>query len=415
MTVQTSEMTAAPELSDATEPLVPEAAKPQKKVRQSILREVLGMVAARPGVLSFAVGLPSEEVFPAEELGETAARLCHEDRTALQYGVPYPPLKAQIVDLMARRGVRCREEQIFLTSGAQQGMDLITRLLLEPRGTVAFEDIVYDGIQMAVRTLEPKVLSVPNDPYNGIDLDAVESIFASGQNPAFLYTIPEGHNPLGISLSEEKRQRLAGLARQYRIPVVEDDAYGFLYYNDKSIPPLRSFEDEWVYYVGSFSKILAPALRVGWAVVPEEMVPSLAALKQGADIDGPTFGQRVVSAYLATGQLPAHLEKVRAAYRSRKEAMLGALDRYFPKEVSWNRPSSGMFVWVDLPRGYDAANLVRSAIEQDGVAFTPGAAFVAEGGERLAHCMRLAFSYLTPEQIEEGVERLSHAVKRFLS
>ena len=171
---------------------------------QSTLREVLGM-ASRPGVISFAIGLPAEDLFPAAALAETAARLIATDPRALQYAVPYQPLKAQVVELMARRGVACREEQVFLTSGSQQGMDLFARLLLEPGGQAMIERTVYDGLQMAIKRLEPRILPCPTDIHTGIDVDAVEALLEGGADPAFLYVITDGHNPLGVSVSPEKR------------------------------------------------------------------------------------------------------------------------------------------------------------------------------------------------------------------
>jgi DNA-binding transcriptional MocR family regulator len=273
------------------------SARAQQIMRQSTLREVLGM-ASRPGVLSFAVGLPGTALFPVEGLARAAAQLLADDRLSLQYGIPYGPLKAQIVELMRMRGVTCRPEQVFLTSGSQQAMDILARLLLVPGGRVMLERTVYDGMQMAIKRLEPEILSVPTDLDTGIDADAVEAHLEAGPAPAFLYLITDGHNPLGVSLPEEKRRRLATLARQHRMPILEDDAYGFLYFGESPAPPLRAFEDEWVFYLGSFSKILAPGLRAGWMVVPEPLVGTVAALKHSADLDTPSFSQRMISTYL---------------------------------------------------------------------------------------------------------------------
>ena len=403
----------SPEIETETTPSAAERAiaHARKTMSQSTLREVLGM-ASRPGVLSFAVGLPGTALFPVEGLARAAAELLGSDRLSLQYGIPYGRLKAQIVELMRMRGVTCRPEQVFLTTGSQQAMDLLARLLLVPGGRVMLERTVYDGMQMAIKRLEPEILSVPTDLNTGIDADAVERHLEAGPAPAFLYLITDGHNPLGVSLPEETRRRLAALGRSHRMPVLEDDAYGFLYYGDSPAPPLRAFEDEWVYYIGSFSKILAPGLRAGWMVVPEPLVGTIAALKHSADLDTPSFSQRMISTYLDSGELPDHLARLRTEYRIRRDALLSALDRHLTGAVRFNRPSAGMFVWVELPEGIDTAELVRKAIETENVAFSPGIAFAVQGSRHASHCLRLSFANNTPEDIEEGVKRLARVIGR---
>jgi 2-aminoadipate transaminase len=385
-------------------------------MKQSTLREVLGM-ASRPGVLSFAVGLPGTALFPVEGLARAAAELLATDRLSLQYGIPYPPLKEQIVELMRMRGVTCKAEQIFLTTGSQQAMDVLARLLLVPGGRVMLERTVYDGMQMAIKRLEPEILTVGTDLDTGVDADAVERHLEAGPAPAYLYLVTDGHNPLGVSIPLENRRRLAALARRHRMPILEDDAYGFLYYGESPAPPLRAFEDEWVFYIGSFSKILAPGLRAGWMVVPEALVPTVAALKHAADLDTPSFSQRMISTFLASGAMPDHMAALRAEYRRRRDAMLAALDRRLAGlagKVRWNRPSAGMFLWVELPEGIDTAELVRSAIERDQVAFSPGIAFAVQGSRHASHCMRLSFANQTPEDIELGIDRLARVIERAL-
>lgn len=376
------------------------------------LLEIMAL-SSRPGVLSLAIGLPASELFPREALAGQAAHVLRTDASSLQYGLPYQPLKTQIVQLMSLRGVRCTEEQIFLTSGAQQGMDLLSRLLLPPGGQVLFERAIYDGIRLATRGQRPEILTVAADLDSGMDVDGVEALLAGGARPAFLYAITDGHNPLGVSLSIEKRQRLAGLARRYQMPILEDDAYGFLYYGEEPAPPMRALEAEWVFYLGSFSKILAPALRAGWVVVPPQLAARLSPLKHGVDLDTPSLGHRVISAYLDSGLLPAHLAMLREEYRRRRDAMLAALREHFPAEVVWNHPTSGMFVWAELPPGLDAAELLRAAVETESVAFSPGVVFCAgdPAGDR---SMRLNFTSLPPERIEEGIRRLGRAIRAMM-
>lgn len=374
----------------------------------SALREILPLLA-RPGLLSFALGMPAAELLPAQAYLRASERALAGDSLPLQYGMPYAPLKRHVVDLMAQRGVVCREEQVFLTTGAQQGMSLLARLLLEEGGRVVAEAAVYDGILGAVRPFRPDLQTVPSDA-GGLDVDALEALLDEGPRPAFVYVIPEGHNPLGVSLGLDRRLRLVELARRYGVPLVEDDAYGFLRYDGAAPPPLRALEAEWVLYVGSFSKILAPALRVGWLVVPESLVPALSILKHGGDLDVSTLAQRCISAFLDTGALPEHLDAVRSEYRARRDAMLGALERHFPSTARWTAPAGGMFVWVRLPRGTDTVALLRRAVANEQVAFVPGSAFCAHDPGQSAHCMRLCFASLPPERIEEGIARLARAL-----
>ena len=368
-------------------------------------------VGTRPGTISFALGLPAPEFFPAAEYGRAAAAVLAEDPRALQYSPPCAPLQAHIAALMAQRGVACAPEQVFLTSGAQQGIGLLARLLLEPGGEVIADTLCYTGFQQAVEPFMPRLLTVPTDLDTGMDVDAVEALLAGGARPAFIYTVPDGHNPLAVSMSAEKRLRLVELARRYQVPVVEDDPYGFLSYDGPPAHPLRALDREWVLYVGSFSKVLAPALRLGWIIVPPQLVPLLAIAKEASDINTATLAQRAASRYLDGGHLPGHLAMLRREYRLRRDTMLAALERHFPRGTRWRVPSAGVFVWVELPQGVDAGEVLRAAIEQEGVVFVPGHAFAADGSRTASHCMRLNFSHSTPEVIEEGVARLGRTLK----
>ncbi len=370
--------------------------------------------ASRPGILSFAVGLPAAELFPAHELAQAAARELSTDPGSLQYALPYAPLKRQIVELMATRGVHCRPEQVFLTSGSQQAMDLLARLFLAPGGEVMLEETVYDGVQVAVKLLAPNILTLPTGPALGLDVAAAAAWLEGGARPAFLYAIPSGHNPLGVSLGAERRQALVELACAFRVPILEDDAYGFLDYDDAPPPPLRALDERWVLYLGSFSKILAPALRAGWIVAPEELIAHLSALKHATDLDTPSLSHRLISAFLDRGGLAGHLALLCREYRRRRDAMLAALTAYFPPEVRWNRPVGGMFLWVELPPAVDATALLEHVIATEGVAFTPGDAFAVGSSRHAAHCLRLCFTSLPPERIEDGIRRLGRGLAAYL-
>ena len=387
----------------------PELAAWTHDLRPSVIGEMMGLMA-RPGVISFALGLPAPDLFPVEEWARAAERVLASDPGALQYRTPPRRLREQVAALMAGRGVRCRPEQVFLTTGAQQALSILARLVLEPGGTIVCERRVYMGFRQVIEPFRPRVLAVESDLETGMDVDAVEALLEEGERPAFVYCITDGHNPLGVSVSLEKRARLVRLARRFGVRVIEDDAYGLLHY-DRPLPPLRAMEERGIFYVGSLSKVMAPGFRVGWLVAPEEMMDVLASAKDGSDIDTSTFAQGLVSEYLASGRFGVHLETVRAAYRLRRDTMIAALERHFPAGTRWSVPRHGALVWVELPGEVDTTALLRVALEAEGVAYVPGSAFAVDGGRAGASAMRLNFSHPTVAQIEEGIARLGRVVR----
>lgn len=397
-------------IQTATGAPVPRLAEWARRSGTSALQTMLS-VGTRPGTISFALGLPAPEFFPSQEYGRAAAAVLAEDPRALQYSPPSAPLQAHVAALMAQRGVACAPEQVFLTGGAQQGLSLLARLLLEPGSEIITDTLCYTGFQQAVEPFAPRLLTVPTDLDTGMDVDAVEALLAGGARPAFIYTVPDGHNPLAVSMSAEKRVRLVEIARRHGVPVVEDDPYGFLAYDGAPAHPLRALEREWVFYVGSFSKVLAPALRLGWIIVPPELVRLLAIGKEASDINTATLAQRGAARFFDGGHLPGHLAMLRREYRLRRDTMLAALAQHFPAGTRWRKPSAGVFIWVELPEGSDAGEVLRVAMEQEGVVFVPGHAFAADGSRTASNCMRLNFSHSTPEVIEEGIARLGRALR----
>jgi 2-aminoadipate transaminase len=366
----------------------------------------------RPDLLSFGHVLPAAELFPAEAYGRATLGLLATDPGSLQYCSPSRTLKAMVVELMRLRGVQCSDDQIFLTAGAQHALSLSARLLLDPGSSFVLDRTVYDGIVVVTRPFQPTLLTVPCRAGDGMDVDAVESLLNGGARPRFIYVIPDGHNPTSSSLPMSQRQRLVELARVHGVPILEDDPYGLLGFGRGFEPPLHALAPDHVLYVGSFSKLLAPSLRLGWIVAPPALVPRLSSVRQGCDLDVASLTQQAVARLLDGMDLSAHLELLRREYSRRMEAMLDALAEHFPRDAVWHRPSGGMFIWVVLPRRVDTVALLADAVERERVGFVPGEAFAVGDASPAASALRLTFSALPPDRIAEGIRRLGRVVRR---
>ncbi|MCO5193955.1 MAG: PLP-dependent aminotransferase family protein [Anaerolineae bacterium] len=380
-------------------------------MQRSVLRQMIAIVS-RPGILSFAGGLPDPALFPATEYAAAVTNVLTTDPKALQYGPPSAALKAHIVDLVAERGITCNADSIFISTGAQQMLDVFTRLFVNPGDLVILEENIYTGMQQALSPFQPHIVTVPTDLQSGINIGRIEQLLSNGARPAFFYVIPDGHNPLGVSMSLDKRYQLVALARQFQIPIIEDDPYGFLNYDGERLPTLRSLEPNWVFYTGSFSKILAPGLRLGWTIAPEWLIPKLTVVKEASDLETSALTQRAVAAYLDTGHLPTHLDLLRTTYRQRRDTMLVALEEHFPANARWTIPSGGMFIWVELDDTIDCADFLQLAIEQEQVAFIPGFAFAVKPGLS-RNCLRLNFSNCSVTAIEDGIGRLGRVLQQY--
>ena len=389
----------------------------------SIIRELLKLTE-QPDVISFAGGLPAPEVFPRDEIAAAAARVLRDQgQTALQYAATegYLPLRELLVRQMARYGIKVTPANVLITSGSQQGLDLIGRLFVNPGDRILTESPTYLGALQAWSAYQADYLTVPIDDL-GIDVDQLEAQLRAG--PKFLYILPNFQNPAGVTLSLERRRRLVELANHYGAPIVEDDPYGQLRYEGEHLPPLVQLDAELhdqrdgeftgdVLYLSTLSKTLAPGLRVAWIVAPESVITRLVQMKQGADLHTSTFCQLVAYEVAKDGFLDTHVRRIRELYGERRNAMLAALERHFPNEVSWTRPAGGLFVWLTLPPGLDSTALLREALERERVAFVPGTAFFPRGGgERTC---RLNFSYAGTDRIDEGIRRLGNVIKRQLA
>jgi 2-aminoadipate transaminase len=374
-------------------------------MKRSPIRELL-KVGNRPGMVSLAGGLPAAELFPIAEIEAATQRVLREHgRKALQYGETegLPELRDWIADSMG-----ARRENILITTGAQQGLDLLGRILLNSGDRVVVENPTYLAALSAWRPNGVRFLAAPTDA-DGLSVEALPPLLA--QNPKLLYTQPNFQNPQGTTLAAERRPKLIQLAREHAVPLIEDDPYGELWFDS---PPLKSlFELEGdpnghVVYLGTFSKTLAPALRVGWVIGAEALLDKLALAKQSADLQSSTFNQHIALEILRSGLLEKQIPKLRAAYRERRDAMLEALEKYFPNDATWTKPAGGLFVWVTLRPQLNALDLLPHAVEQN-VTFVPGEDFHTDGTGQ--NTMRLNFSNATVEQIHCGIERLAKVIR----
>jgi len=397
-----------------------------KGIKSSAIRELLKFTQL-PEVISFAGGLPAPEVFPAERFKEACQKVLQEKpNLALQYGATegYEPLREMVARHIARYGIKAKSENVLITSGSQQALDLIGKLLINPGDRVLVEAPTYLGALQAFNIYGADYVSVPSDD-DGLRSELLEGPLRSG--PKFMYVLPNFQNPGGTTLSEGRRHELVLLADRYGIPIVEDDPYGQLRYEGDHLTPLVVLDranlrrDEGysignVLYLSTFSKTLAPGLRLGWIVAPPDVITKLVQLKQGADLHSSTFVQMVAYEVARDNFLDEHVKLIRSVYRERRDVMLDALSKYFPPEVTWTKPKGGLFLWVTLPEGTDAEKLFQSAVREN-VAFVPGDCFYAPNGhgDLGRRQMRLNFSAAPPDQIKEGVRRLSIAVKEQLA
>ncbi|MFD9337970.1 PLP-dependent aminotransferase family protein [Streptomyces sp. NPDC060028] len=400
---------AVPAVSVAALTPPPAFAARAASVGSSPVREILALTE-RPGVISFAGGLPAPELFDTEGLRAAYdAAFAGSARRALQYSTTegVPELRAAVADRAAARGLPTGPDDVLITSGSQQGLTLLTTALVEPGDVVLVENPTYLAALQCFGLAGARVVAVPCDE-EGMLPDALAEIVAR-ERPRLLYTIPTFQNPTGRTLPGARRAAVAEIAARLGLWLVEDDPYGDLRYEGSPVPWLAAHPgaEDRTALLGSFSKIMAPGLRLGWLRAPAALRRAVVVAKQAADLHTSTVDQLAAAHYLAEADLAAHIATVRAAYRSRRDALLAGLPGALPAGSAWNRPEGGMFVWARLPEGHDATALLRSAIAH-GVAFVPGAPFFT--GPADARTLRLSFTTHTAGEIAEGLGRLGRAV-----
>jgi 2-aminoadipate transaminase len=379
-------------------------------VRSSAVRDLFA-AASRPDMISLSGGMPAVSRVPHEVVAAAARdAVRHEGAAALQYGSSNgrPEIRALIGELMAEIGVRLSPDDILVTAGAQQALDLLAKTFINPGDTIIAEGPTYVGALQAFSAYEPEIRCVPMDD-DGMRMDLLEAELRrlGARGAKFIYTIPNFQNPAGVTMSPERRRRLLELSREYDIPVVEDDPYGRLRFHGGHIKPLRALDDE-VIYLGTFSKIFAPGLRLGWVTAPKPILAKILLVKQAADLCGSNFAQVTAERYFKGTRWRRVLRGLTDTYSERRDAMLAALEEHFPVEARWTKPDGGFFVWVELPRFVDCNAMLAEAVER-GVTYAPGDGFYPDGRGR--NCMRLAFCYAEPEAINEGIRRLAEVVE----
>lgn len=402
-------------------------ARRTRSMQSSAIREIL-KITQQPDVISFAGGLPAPELFPVAEVQRACARVLQDyGRQALQYTITegYPPLRQYIVEKMARYGIPADIDNVLITNGSQQALDLVGKVLLDEGDPVVVEAPTYLGALQAWQPYGPRFVSVPSDD-DGMRVDRLEAILKR-YRPKLIYILPNFQNPAGTTLSRERREHLVRLANDCGVPLIEDDPYGELRYEGEHLPPVIALDCQKliaegkasrngffkgnVIYLSTFSKTLAPGLRLGWVIGPVEVVQKLVQAKQGADLHTGTFTQMVAYEVIRGNFLDNHVRRIRAVYRQRRDAMLAAMEQYFPPGVTWTQPQGGLFLWVRLPEGLDTESMLHDAVAQK-VAFVPGRSFFADGD--VYNTMRLNFSNTEPARIVEGIGRLAKVIKENL-
>lgn len=379
-----------------------------EKMNPSVIREIL-KVTERPGIISLAGGLPSPKTFPISDFAEACAEVLHKDgQAALQYAASegYGPLREAVAEMLPWA---VDPAQVLITTGSQQGLDLIAKVLLDPGSRVLVETPTYLGALQAFSPMEPEPVSVASDNEGVI----VDDLVAKAKDARFVYLLPNFQNPTGRTMTEERRAAVSAAAAKAGLPIVEDNPYGELWFDEAPPPPLTARNPEGCIYLGSFSKVLAPGLRLGFLVAPKSIYPKLLQAKQAADLHTPSFNQRMVSEVMKDGFLARHVPTIRSLYKSQRDAMLAALTREMKGlQVEFSKPAGGMFLWVRMPEGINTVALLPKAVER-GVAFVPGAPFYAGASD--PRTMRLSFVTASVDEIDTAIAALAETVREQLA
>jgi 2-aminoadipate transaminase len=387
-------------------------ARRAERLNPSTIREIL-KITERPGIISLAGGLPSADTFPVEAMKEATARVLTETpREALQYAASegFAPLREWVAHELNGQGLNVNAGQVLITTGSQQGLDLVGKVLIDPGSHVAVESPTYLGALQAFAPYEAEFTPIEGDD-DGPLPDALSAALGQKDSARFIYLLPNFQNPSGRCVSAARRLALVAACAKLGLPIVEDNPYGDLWFDAPPPPPLSAAAGDAAIYLGSFSKVLAPGLRLGYVVAPEAIYPKLLQAKQAADLHTPGFNQRVVHQVIKDGFLLEHVPTIRARYKAQRDAMRLALEAHMPPGCHWNAPVGGMFFWLELPPQLDTTALLPKAVEA-GMAYVPGATFFAQHPRK--NTLRLSFVTVPPERITEGVAKLAAVLKEAL-
>jgi 2-aminoadipate transaminase len=385
-----------------------------QRMKSSVIRELLKLTM-QPDIISFAGGLPAPELFPIREFDEACHYILKTDgQVALQYSPTegYPPLKEFLAEYMSKYGILVEPENILIVCGSQQGLDLLGKLFIEKDGCVICSRPTYLGALQAWNAYEAHFCSVDLDD-DGMVVEQIPRIIQAGHKPRFVYVLPNFHNPAGTTLNQERRNLLVEIAREHDLILVEDDPYGELRYEGEDLTPIFRLAPERTIYLSTFSKTLAPGIRLAWVVAPKPLIQRLVQAKQGADLHTGTFVQMVANDICQRGILKQHVKRLRSVYHQRRDAMLDSIAEHWPAEVKYARPAGGLFLWPRVPETIDTQKFLEKAVAEK-VAYVPGVAFYPEG-EGGQHAMRMNFSNASEEMINEGIYRMGVALKKELA
>ncbi|GFZ29592.1 aminotransferase [Clostridium zeae] len=387
--------------------------KRASSIKTSEIREILKLIE-NPEIISFAGGLPAPELFPKEEIIKlTAEVINNEGNEALQYGTTegYNPLRKAILEQRLNPfGITGTIDNILITSGSQQGLDFTGKLFIDKDDVIIVEKPSYLGAINAFRVYEAQFVEVSMDK-DGMVIEELEEKLKLYPNAKFIYTIPDFHNPSGITMSLERRKQLADIASKYKVPVLEDSPYGELVLEGEKLPPIKSFDtDGYVIYFGTFSKTFCPGLRLGWIFGDEKVINKYVTLKQSSDLQCSSLDQRIIAYYLNNYNLDNHIEKIKNVYKRRRDLMFDCMDEFLPKEIKYTRSKGGLFTWLELRQDIDTVKLLEEALKFN-VAFVPGSSFFANGGHN--NYLRLNYSNMPEDKIVEGIKRLSRLLKEY--
>lgn len=385
-------------------------AKRMENIKASTIRELLKLTE-QPDIISFAGGLPAPELFPVEKIKQACTSVLDEDgRAALQYSTTegYLPLRKTIAERAKKLGLNIDASKVLITSGSQQGLDFSGKIFINEGDVVICESPSYLGALNAFNAYLPKYVEIQMDE-DGMIMEELESALKANPNAKFIYTIPDFQNPTGRTLSLERRKRLMELATEYEIPVIEDNPYGELRFEGEILPSLKCFDPKGlVIHLGTFSKILAPGMRLGWVIAEPELLNKYNMVKQGADLQTSTISQRDVHKFFSMFDIEEHIEKIKSVYSKRRDLMIETIEKEFPEGVKCTHPDGGLFAWVTFPKNIDGSELLKKALEQK-VAFVPGEPFYPNGGN--ANHGRLNYSNMPEDRIVEGIKRLAKVLK----